>query len=326
VEIHVAHGKAPAEWDDLVRRDEAATFFHTSTWNALLEETGAGFHPVWLLLDAGGTLAAGLPAAIRERSGVRVLSSMPHGTFGGPVVSPGAPDGAAASLLDTFRKTAREARTGAAHLVDFAGRVGDRLEGFETAEGTAQVLALDRDYEELWSGFKPSARNKIRKAQKAGVTVRRADSEADFLTYCDMLAECERKWGAVSEFSEEFFRALSGVDRGLVHVWLAEHEGEIIAGDLNFVTNGTVFNWGNVSRESAKRLAPNNLLHAAAIEDGLREGHSVYNLGSSAGIPGVEAFKESFGTTRVAYREYRSEKPWYRAARALATGRRGGRS
>jgi len=326
VEIHVAHGNAPAEWDELVRQDDAATFFHTSHWNGLLEGTDAGFRPVWFLLQADGALAAGLPAAFRERGGFRVLSSMPHGTFGGPVVPAGAPPGACEALVDAFRSAAREPRTAAAHMVDFSGRLGAGVDGFDATDEEAQVVRLDRDFEELWAGFKPSARNKIRKARKAGVTVRRAESEADFLAYCDMLAECERKWGSVSEFGESFFRALSGMGRDLVHVWLAEHDGEIIAGDLNFVTNGVVFNWGNVSRESAKRFAPNNLLHAAAIEDGLREGHSLYNLGSSAGIPGVEAFKESFGTVRVAYREYRSERPWYRAARTLASGRRGGRS
>ena len=53
-------------------------------------------------------------------------------------------------------------------------------------------------------------------------------------------------------------------------MWLAEHEGRMIAGDLNFVLHGTDHELGQrVARKRAKSLAPNNLLHANAMREGV---------------------------------------------------------
>ncbi len=322
MDIEVAHEAVPAEWDDLVRKDEAATFFHTSGWARALSASAGRFRPLFLLARTEGRLVAGIPALVSERAGFRIVSSMPFGTFGGPVVRPGAPAGAVAALVDAFRGEAAGLRTASAHLVDFASRLPDGIPGFETVEEEAQIVRLDRDYEELSSRFKPSARNKIRKALKAGVEVRRASSEGDFLAYHEMLAASERKWGVDSGFGAEFFTELARLEGDAVQMWIAEHDGRIIAGDLNFALHGMIMNWGNVSHESARRLAPNNLLHAVGIEEGLRAGCSTYNLGSSAGIKGVEAFKESFGTERVRFRWYRAEKTWYRAIKSRGSSRR----
>ncbi len=324
--IEVARESAPPGWDELVREDAEATFFHTSHWARVLCSGLDGHEPCFFTLRDGGALVAGIPAVWTRRAGVAVLASMPFGTFGGPVTGSGAPPEATELLLDEFRRAARTPATGAAHLVDLAGRCEDGMRGFESVSEEAQVVRLRGEYDDLWNGFKPSARNKIRKAEKAGVTVRRASSVEDFLAYHEMLEECEARWGTPTSHGAEFFRALAGVPGDGVQMWLAEHEGSIIAGDLHFAQNATVMNWGNVSRDSARRLAPNNLLHAVGIEEGLREGRAVYNLGSSAGIEGVDAFKAAFGTERVEFHRYRAEKPWYRVARLLRSARRGDRS
>jgi lipid II:glycine glycyltransferase (peptidoglycan interpeptide bridge formation enzyme) len=186
-------------------------------------------------------------------------------------------------------------------------------------------VRLARPAAEIQAGFRPAARNKIRKAESAGVTVRRARAESDFLEYGRILADCSRRWGGRCDFGPAFFRELALLDPDVVQMWLAEHEGRIIGGDLNFVLHGMIVNWGNVSIESAKQLAPSNLLHATAMEEGRRVGLALMNLGASAGNEGVDAFKASFGTERVPFKRYTTEKPWYRAAkRLLRRGRKGG--
>jgi CelD/BcsL family acetyltransferase involved in cellulose biosynthesis len=307
------------EWNALVEADPGATFFARAEWIRLVAEESGG-RLLCLLARDGGALVAGLPAVETPRAGFRVVESLPHGTYGGVTSAPGAPAEAAGALLDEYRRIALEPSVAAAHLMDLKG-IGDGLPGFSVRDEGAQIVRLDRSYDEVWHGFKPSARNKIRKARKAGVAVRLGSTGADFAAYHAMLEESSARWGQPCAFGPGFFAALSRVPGDAVQLWLAEIEGEIIGADLNFVTNGWIMNWGNVSRTGAQRHAPNNLLHAAAIERGIEDGHRVYDLGSSAGIAGVEAFKAAFGTERISLRLFSAEKPWYRLARRVVKGR-----
>lgn len=230
-----------------------------------------------------------------------------------------APADTAGAVLAEFAAAAASLRVGLAQVVDRSGRIQESdLPGFRRTDDTLQVVSLDGSYDQLETRFKPSARNKLRKATKAGVTVKRAESEADFLAYHAVLEECSREWTIRPRPGREFFSALSELDPNVVQMWLAVHDGGVLAGDLNFALHGTVLNWGNVSTDAAKSLAPNNLLHANAIEQGVRDGHHTYDLGTSAGMEGVRAFKSSFGTTDVPLRRFLLEKAWYRGLKKVA--------
>lgn len=302
-----------------MREDACATFFHTPEWSELLTGTLPGFRARPLAVKANGRAAGVLPAVSRRRAPAGTMESMAFGTFGGPLVAADAPPGTAAALLAAFSRAAHAPSVAFSQLVDRSGRVSPRdLRGFERRDDTVQIVRLDSDYETLVSRFRPSARNKIRKAKRAGVTVRRAESTADFLAYHSVLEECSRDWSVRPKPGREFFAALSELDPELVQMWLAEHDGVVIGGDLNFVLHGTVMNWGNVSTHAAKSLAPNNLLHARAIEEGVRAGYDTYDLGSSAGLAGVRAFKASFGTVDLPIARFVLEKRWYAALRKVA--------
>jgi len=62
------------------------------------------------------------------------------------------------------------------------------------------------------------------------------------------------------------------------------------------------------------------------MEEGAREGAVVYDLGSSAGIESVDAFKSAFGTTLVELRMYSVRKWWFSGVRRVARLREHGRS
>lgn len=307
---------AENEWRALVAKDGASSFFQTPAWSSLVALL-PGWSAAGLTARVKGELVAALPFLRHERRGFTTLESMPFGTYGGVLLSPGAPPDAAAELLDAFGRLARTPGTLRATAVDFAGRLAGDSAGFESRRDEAQVLELGGCFEELWSGFKPSLRNKVRKAKSAGVTVRPAASLDDFLGYYEMLEECSVGWGIRNAFTRDFFAALFETGAESVQMLLAVQDGIVIAGDLNFLCGTSVFNWGNVSKESARSLAANALLHAHAIEVAVEDERQTYNLGSSAGIKGVESFKSAFGTSRVSYRTYFVEKRWYRTLKAV---------
>jgi CelD/BcsL family acetyltransferase involved in cellulose biosynthesis len=311
---------AESEWNALVAKDDGASFFQTPTWSSLVALL-PGWSAAALAARVNGRLVAALPFLRHTRRGLMTLESMPFGTYGGVLLSPSAAPYAASELLEAFARAAAAPRVSAARVVDFAGRLAGDSTGFESRRNEAQILELGREFDELWNGFKPSVRNKVRKASNAGVTVRLAVSLEDFLTYHGMLEECSTRWGVGNVFTRDFFAALfeSGSER--VQVLLAVHDDLVIAGDLNFLWKDTVFNWGNVSRNSARSLGANSLLHAHAIELAVEGERRTYNLGSSAGIEGVESFKSAFGTRKVSYRTYFVEKRWYRALKSVVARR-----
>ena len=324
LDIEVSDDINPQEWSRLVAEDEAATFFHTPEWSDVLTSTLPGFQSAHIAVREDGRLVSLMPVLCRPRLRATTLESMAFGTFGGPVLGAAAPADAAVAVLAEFAAAAASMRVGLAQVVDRSGRIRQSdLPDFRRNDDTLQVVPLEESYEQLEMRFKPSARNKVRKAVKAGVTVRRAESEEDFLAYHTVLEECSREWTIRPRPGREFFSALSELDRNVVQMWLAIHDGDVLAGDLNFALHGTVLNWGNVSTNASRSLAPNNLLHANGIEQAVRDGHHTYDLGTSGGIEGVRTFKSSFGTADVPLRRFVLEKAWYRGLKR-ATGRLSG--
>jgi len=323
VECTVTSDIAPKSWADLIAGDRSASFFQTRVWSDLLSTTLSSHEPLFAAARLGGELVAGLPAIRRSRGPVTVVESMPFGTYGGVLASDRASSTAPAELVRALVDAVAGATLGQIRIVDFAGRLEHACKGFTAVASEAQVIDLGRPYEEIWAGFRPSARNKVRKAEKAGVTVREAEGSDDFLAYHGLLEECSERWGASNPFGEDFFAALAASGSDSVQMWLAVHEGTIIGGDLNFVSATSVFNWGNVSHRESVSLGTVPLLHARGIEDGCRRGLATYNLGGSGGVDAVARFKAAFGTRPVPYTEYVLEKGWMRLGKRLRGHGRG---
>ncbi|MBN2564136.1 MAG: GNAT family N-acetyltransferase [Candidatus Eisenbacteria bacterium] len=322
MDIDVSSDVSRDQWDALVREDGSASFFQSWDWCDLLTRTLPTYRSANLFCRVGGRLVALLPALRRTRLGVSSLESMAFGTFGGPVVGPDAPSEARSALLQAFAERARTPSVAVAQVVDRYNSVrpGD-LPGFTRVDFTVQEVPLDAPYEELFARFKRSARNKIRKALKAGVGIRRAAGEEDFVSYYNVFQQCSRDWDVRPSPGRSFFVELSRLDPSSVQMWLATYQGDVIAGDLNFVMHGNIMNWGNVSTAAARELAPNNLLHANAIEQGALSGYHTYDLGASTGLEGVRAFKASFGARERTVSRYTMEKPWRGSLRRILRSR-----
>ena len=316
--IHLSRTVNTDQWAGLVAGNGKATFFHGPEWSELLVSALDGLEALHLSARADGKLVGVLPLIRQLRGPISALDSLTYGTYGGPVVDPSAPPETAGLLVSEFAALAGSPMVAHAQIVDRFGVLESTpSSGSRVIEDAVQVVSLDRDYEQLKSSFRPSCRNKVRKARRAGVAVRRAETREDFLAYWSLLAVKTRRWNVRPAIGARFFSAMSELSPDLVQMWHAVHDGDLIAGDLNFVRNGIIMNWGNVTAEGAQKFAPANLLHATAIEEGVREGERVYDLGGSAGIEGVHAFKASFGAEDVPIRRFVIDKGWYRAVRSL---------
>ena len=314
--VRAVVGEPPPELDALAAT-AGGSFFHSAAWLRAVARAAPEYEP-YVLVGETGRITAACPLLRRRRWGTSWFYGGAWGTYGG-IVSVDAD--AAAAVHERLLRLARDPRVPCIRVHDFAGSLPDAPAWRRVAE-SCHVLDLPADASALWDGaFTSQNRNKIRKAEKLGVVVRRARDAAAFASYAALYDESVQRWGAGRAVPPALFDALAGAHPG-VDVWLAEHEGEVVAALLNFTCGGQVMNWGNVSRRAAWNLSPNNLLHWRALQSACAEatGPRLYNFGSSAGLPGVETFKSAFGAREHIYMRREAGPAWV----ARLQRRRGG--
>ncbi len=304
---------------------EPLSFFHTAAWHAAVQHAQPRYTPFVLVArDASGVVHGACAFAAVRRLRLLRLYAGPLGTYGGITARNAT---AAMALAQAVVALGRGGHLALARVHDFDGSTTRLLHDaprWRRARETCQVLDLPDDPQTLFQhAFTPQNRNKIRKAEKAGVQVRRGRDAASLHIYAALYRSALPRFGVRRPHSDALFAALAGKDG--VDVWIAERDGAAIAALLNLQGGGQIMNWGNVSRPEAWADAPNNLLHWRALEAGCldAEGPRLYNFGGSAGLPGVHAFKAAFGAREheVMRLEYRA--PWLEwASRCLGTLRR----
>lgn len=316
--VRMVSGELPAELAALAA-GPGGSFFHTPAWLRAVSIAEPRLAPQVLVVeDAAGALRAACPLLVDRRWSIVRAYAGAWGTYGGIVARDSEAAAAARRALERFAMSGRVALL---RVHDFAGSLAGG--GFwEETEEVCQVLDLPHDPQVLFrDAFTMQNRNKIRKAEKLGVAVRRRNDAPALERYAAMYAESATRWQLGRPLPERFFPALADVPG--VDVWLAERDGEPIAALLNFTWGAQVMNWGNVSRRDAWGASPNNLLHWRALEAACAEpaGPRLYNFGGSAGLPGVETFKAAFGARHQSYARRERLAPW---ARWLGRPGRGG--
>jgi len=286
----------------------AGCFFQTPAWLAAAARAEPRLRPIVLgAWDAGGALRAACPLLESRRLGLRFWYGGAWGTYGGIV---GEDATAAAAVRARLEELAAARAVALVRVHDFAATLMMPA-GFTAHEETCQVLELPSDPAVLFrDAFTAQNRNKIRKAEKLGVRVRRANDAEALGSYAELYRESARRWDVARPLPAALFAALAGCAG--VDVWLAEKDATVIAGLLNFTYGGQVMNWGNASRRDAWGASPNNLLHWRAIEAACHDSHGprLYNFGSSAGLPGVETFKAAFGARARTHLRHERRARW----------------
>lgn len=155
------------------------------------------------------------------------------------------------------------------------------------------VLDLTPDEDQILASLhSKKARQYIRKAGRSGVTVRPARREdlPEIMAIYHDTAEADGFFIHTDEFYETAFDACADVNQ----VFVAEHEGDVLAFLWNVTTRGgTAFElWGGVTDEG-KRLRANYLLKWEAIRAARERGARLYDLNGLLN-DGISKFKMLF--------------------------------
>ena len=170
-------------------------------------------------------------------------------------------------------------------------------------------LDLSPGLDAVMGGFKPDYRNRIRKAERRGVTVRRAESLDDWRTWYDLLlGTADRQQFRVRAFS--YFETIRAQLQGACQEWLlvAEREGRQVGGILCLRYGHTVWYLYGAMNEEGREHYSGYLLQWDAMRRAVAEGCDVYDFRGVAPFDredsphfGLNRFKSGFGPAEVTW-------------------------
>ncbi len=306
-------------WNNFTAWAPGADLLQSYEWGDL--KARSGWTPIRLALEDRGQIVAA--ASLLKRPlplpGKSILYA-PRGPLLREWASPILQELAAA-----LRETARSegailvkvdpAQTGAetAEVLRQAGfRPAPSASGFGGVQPRCvMVLDLNASRDELFARFKPKWRYNIRLAERKGVTVRSETTRDDLRTFYDLLrVTAERDGFLVRGFSyfEDIWELL--VECRMAKLFLAEVEGEAVAGAICFLFGDTCWYTYGASSNAHRERMPNHLMQWTMIQWAQDHGYHTYDFrgvsprtgaGEEDRLTGLNRFKAGFGAAFVEY-------------------------
>jgi hypothetical protein len=181
------------------------------------------------------------------------------------------------------------------------------------------VMDLRYSEEDMWARLHRDKRNKIRKAQKAGLTLR-AGTLDDLQEYHAMMSDTLTR-GAVKplplDFLQQVLEQLAPL--GAARFFIVEQLHKVISGSIILYFDDTVFGWDIGWRREYAALSPNDFLVWEVAVQAQRDGFSWFDLLriEFERLPGIARWKERFGCDILPCYLLRKETPAYRFVKPM---------
>lgn len=308
----------PADWDAAIQSYATKTLFHESAWlDHVLDIHPEGRIDYYEITDGGRRV--GLHCGLRITRMLIPIHGSPLGgtgtNFMGPLVDDDVDQRALVRGLERL--------FGPRHFLHLElSNPALRREvltdaGFQVEEGVTHLCPLPADLDAAFATLRSEARNRVRKAEKEGVVVERADDPAVVEHFYEQFGEVYGKQGMVRPFGVErprsLFARLNPAGR-LLPLW-ARRDGEVLAAGLFPHDDRCIYFWGAASWLRVQKLCPNEALHWGVIKFAVEQGIPLYNM-----CGGASQFKNKFGGEDVPYLTFHKSglpglqraRRWYR--------------
>jgi Acetyltransferase (GNAT) domain len=199
----------------------------------------------------------------------------------------------------------------------------------------AQTLSLEGGFDTVWrTRFRRDARNRVRRAERAEVTVERDDGDRLVPVFHRLYAMSVLRWArrdgdpralarwraARREPDRKLRTVASAADTGC-RLYAAFRHGRPLAAIVVLFAPGVAAYWrGAMDEDLAGPVHANYLLHRVAIEDAAAAGCGAYHMGDSAPGSSLALFKSRFGAVEQHYSVYRIERAPLTRLRGTARG------
>lgn len=343
-------------FDEFCARGPKSHILQSYEWGEVKRYTG--WEPIRLVLEDGDEIVAALTVLKRRIPGLgRAIFYAPRGP-----IADLSNRRVMGELLVGVRRIARQNKAiflkidpdieagdeaVVTALRELGFRPNERGANFEGVQPKFVMrLALDKSLDDLLAAMHQKWRYNIRLAERKGVTVR-VGGRADLRPWYQVLLETaarDRFLVRSYEYFEQIWEHL--VERGYARLFLAEYQGELIAGTLAFLFGDKCWYIYGASSNEHRNVMPNYLLQWEMIKWAKASGCALYDFRGVSGdlnpnnpLYGLYRFKQGFGARLVEFiGEYdlvfdpfmdwlwRIGEPAYRNLRARLRGLRRGRA
>lgn len=296
--------QAEAEgWNDLVAAHPMGSVFQHTAYGRVIATTFKQTRPYYVVLrGTDGHLQAGLGIfLVRSWLTHNRLVSLPFAFYSDPLVESQAE---LQVLMNTVLELYKDTR---AAYVEIKAHRSTRL--LETQDLLTPVryhrthyLDLAGGLDSLWKGFhRTGVKQKIRRAESDGISIRPAESAADVSAFYDLLVAGRRRLGLPPQNREYFENVWTLlVPRHLARFSLAEKEGSPVGALCSFMFGDTVFLAYIGVIEEFNPSGVGQGLWWEAIQEAARDGYRFVDLGkTSPHANGLSTYKQRWGAVEM---------------------------
>lgn len=290
MEVSVLEGPSSA-CEDFVQRAAAARLCHTPAWTRMVEEA-FGYKGYYLVARENGHICGVLPLThVRSRLFSNRLVSQPFSDYGGPV---GTSPAALEALYDRAVEIATQCRC---ESIEFRNTVPLPRDLHMRTDKISMYLPLAPNPQDVWKELRHKTRNRVRKAERAGLTVTTGGRE--------LLNEFYRVWTVRMRelgtpcYPRKLFSSILETFPGAGRIFLVTLNGATTAVLFAYTFKGWVqCSWGAALRDY-DGMGPNYILNWGAIEYYCGRGMKWFDFGRSTIGSGQHTFKQRWGANRI---------------------------
>jgi FemAB-related protein (PEP-CTERM system-associated) len=280
-----------AECDTFVRHTKGAKLCHLPAWTRMVERA-FGHKGEYLVARDGGRVCGVLPLThVRSRLFGNRLISQPFSDYGGPLAAD------ATALEALYRRAVEIAAQSGCESMEFRNTAALPYELYARTDKVSLCLPLAPDPQAVWKALRHKTRNRVRKAQGAGLTVVSGGLE--------LLDEFYRIWTVRMHelgtpcYPRKLFACIMETFPDVARIFLARLGGATAAGLFTYAFQDWVqCCWGAALR-TYDEIGPNYVLNWAAIEHYCTAGLKWFDFGRSTIGSGQHTFKQRWGASPI---------------------------
>jgi hypothetical protein len=288
-------------WDDLLLSTRDYSFFHSSAWAKVLQETYR-YTPLYFTIFENDRLQALVPVMQVDSflTGKRGVS-LPFTDYSDAIICNGI------GFNGLFEYIIQYGKEHAWKSFEIRGGQNVPLLDPKSCTYSHHTLDLCKDEHEIFSSFSKNTKRNIEKAVKTGVKVELTDTMDSVKKFHKLNLITRKRHGLPPQplhFFEKVYEHLISKHLGIVV--LASFERKFIAGAVFFnFGEKAVYKYG-ASDKNLHSLRPNNLVMWEAIKWYLQNGYKKICFGrTEAGNVGLRRFKLGWGTREIIEKYYK---------------------
>lgn len=305
------------QWDDFLRAQPRGHLLQSYEWGELNKYLGGRIYRLGALQDGRlvGTMLLSVAPVPIPASVPGVHFDWLYSVRGPTVEQPDSP--ALAALIEYAHKVARRERAVVLRVEPNIADDDPRLDAWVAAYHAlgfrsnpiavhgrrSWVLDIRPSADQLLADCKMTWRQNVRVAERKGVVIREASSDADFDAYYDLLkitSERDAFFIHGKDYHKEILRQFA--DRGDAVLYLAEHEGETIAAKMLIRFGDWCWDMFGATSNQKRNLKPAYLLQYRCFLWAKSKGCSYFDfrtipevLEPGEEMWGVYEYKKGFG-------------------------------